>query len=402
MNFSLYIAKRYLLSKSSNNAINFITLIAAVSIVLGALSLFIVLSGFAGLKDYTLQFTSLIDPDLKAESSLGKSFYVSETDLEKLKAIDGVAIFSKVIEERVFVSYENRSYPNAYIKGVDENYKKINAVDSIVVLGSWFASKSNQIVVGWGVSNRLSIGVLDYGKSVSLYIPKPGKGQITDVNQAFNTINPVNVGVFDINETLNDKYIYAPIEMAQFLLGYEKNQVSALEFQLKENVDEELIRKEILAILGDKIVLKNRAQLNDALYKMLNTEYLVVYLVFTLVLIIALFNLVGTIIMMILDKKKTLQTLFSLGATIKDIRKIFFLQGSLMTLFGGLIGLLLAYLIVQAQITFGLVMLTDSLPYPMAIKIENILIVFITISVLGILASKIASVRISKNLVSFN
>ncbi len=401
MNFSLYIAKRYLLSKSSNNAINFITLIAAISVVLGALSLFIVLSGFAGLKDFTLQFTSLIDPDLKAEAAVGKSFTITSEELSALQNHPDIVSFSQVVEERVFITFEDRNYPNAYVKGVDENFESVNAIDSVVPLGSWFSEKSNQIVTGWGIANRLNIGVMDYGKSVELYIPKPGKGQVTDVKQAFTSVNAINVGIFDINEATNDKYIYAPIDMARHLLGFNENQVTALEFKTSETVSETNAREAISTILGDKIILKNSEQLNDALYKMLNTEYLAVYLIFTLILIIALFNVVGTIIMMILDKRKTLHTLYHMGATVKDIRRIFFLQGSLMTVFGGLIGLLVGYLIVQAQISFGLVKITPSLPYPMGLKWENFLIVFITISVLGILASKVASVRITKNLISY-
>lgn len=401
MNFSLYIAKRYLLSKSSNNAINFITGIAAISVILGALSLFIVLSGFAGLKDFTLQFTSLIDPDLKAEAAVGKSFKISSEELSSLQNHLDIVSFSQIVEERVFITFEERNYPNAYIKGVDEHFESVNAIDSVVPLGSWFSEKSNQIVTGWGIANRLNIGVMDYGKSVELYIPKPGKGQVTDVKQAFTSVKAINVGIFDINETTNDKYIYAPIDMARYLLNFDDNQVTALEFKIREGVSETDAREVISSILGDKVILKNTEQLNDALYKMLNTEYLAVYLIFTLILIIALFNVVGTIIMMILDKKKTLHTLYHMGATVKDIRRIFFLQGSLMTVLGGLIGLLVGYLIVQAQISFGLVKITPSLPYPMGLKWENFLIVFITISVLGILASKVASVRITKNLISY-
>ncbi|PWK20519.1 ABC transporter permease [Xanthomarina spongicola] len=399
MNFSLYIAKRYLLSKSSNNAINFITIIAAIGVVLGSASLFIVLSGFAGLKDFTLQFTSIIDPDLKAEASVGKSFLISEDEFSKLNNLETVAFYSKIIEERVFITFEDKSYPNGYIKGVDENFEIVNAIDSVVVLGSWITQKTNQIVSGWGIANTLSFGVLDYGKRVNIYVPKPGKGQITSVKQAFNTFDAVNVGVFDVNENLNDKYIYAPFDMARALLNYKENEVSAIEFKLKENATEEQARKEITSVLGEKITLKNSAQLNDALYKMLNTENLAVYLIFTLVLIIALFNVIGSIIMMILDKKNTLKTLFNLGATIQNIRKIFFLQGSLMSIVGGLIGLVLGCLIVWLQKTFSLIMITQSLPYPVTLKAENLIIVFVTISVLGIIASKIASVRISKNLV---
>lgn len=399
MNFSLYIAKRYLLSKSSNNAINFITIIAAIGVILGSASLFIVLSGFAGLKDFTLQFTSIIDPDLKAEASVGKSFLISEDEFSKLNQLESVASYSKIIEERVFITFEDKSYPNAYIKGVDENFEIVNTIDSVLVLGSWITQKTNQIVSGWGIANTLSFGVLNYGKRINLYVPKPGKGQITSANQAFNTFDAVNVGVFDVNENLNDKYIYAPIEMAKALLNYKENEVTAIEFKLKEGVSEVQGRKEIISVLGDKIQLKNSTQLNDALYKMLNTENLAVYLIFTLVLIIALFNVIGSIIMMILDKKKTLKTLYNLGATISNIRNIFFLQGSLMTIVGGLIGLILGCFLVWLQQTFSLIMITSSLPYPVTLKAENLLIVFVTISVLGIIASKIASVRISKNLV---
>lgn len=400
MNFSLYIAKRYLLSKSTNNAINYITLITAISVIIGALSLFIVLSGFAGLKDFTLQFTSLIDPDLKAEAASGKSFIISEAEISSLQNNADIVSFSKVVEERVFVSFEGRSYPNAFIKGVDSNYNLVTSVDAIIPLGSWFSDKTNQIVTGWGISKRLSMGVLDYGKTVDLYVPKPGKGQVSDIKQAFNTVKAINVGIFDVNETLNDKYIFAPIEMAQHLVNYDDNEVSAIEFKLKPHANEEDVREAIGSILGNKVVLKNKSELNDALHKMLNTENLAVYLIFTLILIIALFNVVGSIIMMILDKKKSIHTLYNLGATIKDIRRIFFLQGSLMTVVGGLTGLGLGLILVFLQKNFSLIMLTNSLPYPVSIKLENVVLVFVTISILGIGASKVASGRISGNLIS--
>lgn len=399
MNFPLYIAKRYLRSKSSNNAINFITIIAAIGVILGAASLFIVLSGFSGLKDFTLQFSTIIDPDLKAVPSTGKSFIITEQQQQQLAALEDIASYSKIIEERVILSFDNKNYP-AYIKGVDQNYSVVNAVDSVIVQGSWIAPNTTQMVAGWGVSNQLSLGVLDYGKSVTIYVPKPGTGQITSTKSAFNAIHCINVGLFDINETLNDTYVYADLNITQDLLSYTPNQVSGIEFKMQANTDETTVKNKLTSILGNTIVIKNRAQLNDALYKMLNTENLAVYLIFTLVLIIALFNVVGSIIMMILDKKKTLSTLFKLGASIKDIRKIFFYQGSLMAILGGILGIVLGLIIVGLQQTFSLVMITPSLPYPVAITVANIVVVFITISVLGILASKVASVRISKSLIA--
>ena len=398
MKFPLYIAKRYLLTKSSNNAINFISIIAAIGVIIGSASLFIVLSGFAGLKEFSLQFTTMIDPDLKAIPSAGKSFFVSEEELLKLEKSSSVKSYSKVIEERVILNFDDKKR-TATIKGVDENYQKVNKIDSVIYQGSWIANELNQVVVGWGISNDLSFGVLDYAKAIEIYVPKPGKGQITSINSAFNSIKVVNVGIFQINEDLDNKFVFANLETAQSLLSFKNNQISSIEFKLNEDIEEENAIDAIQIILGDKVTLKNRAQLNDALYKMLNTENLAVYLIFTLVLIIALFNVIGSIIMMILDKKKSLNTLFNLGLTLRDIRNIFFYQGSLMSLFGGVIGLVLGFIIILLQETFSLIMITPSLAYPVSVVPLNFIIVLLTISILGIIASKIASRRISRNLI---
>lgn len=398
MNFPLYIAKRYVRSKSSNNAINFITIIAVIGVILGAASLFIVLSGFAGLKDFTLQFSSQIDPSLKAETAVGKSFVFTENDAAKINQIASISNYSKIVEERVAITSNNKN-TLATLKGIDAAFEKIVAVDSIIESGSWLEQKSKQIVVGWGVSKNLSLGVLDYTKPITIYVPKPGKGQITSTKNAFNTVNASNVGVFYINEKLNDSYVFAPIDLAQNLLNYNTNQITAIEFDLKPDADVELTKQQIKSVLGDKVILKTREQLNDALYKMLNTENLAVYLIFTLVLIIAFFNIIGSLIMMMLDKKRSLNTLFNIGVTVKDIRRIFFYQGALMSVIGGFIGLAVALIITLIQKQFSLVMITPSLAYPVTIKLENFIIVFLTISILGLVASKIASVRITKSLV---
>ena len=401
MSFPLYIAKRYLRSKSSNNAINFITYIAIIGIVLGSASLFVVLSGFAGLREFTLQYTTIIDPDLKAEATIGKSFILEPNTQEKLNAISGIASYSKIVEERVIASFDGKKQP-LFIKGVDANYTKLNVVDSILWKGSWLTDKTNQVVVGYGVSNSLNIGLLDYGKRITLFVPKPGKGQITSIEQAFNQVQTTNVGVFTVNEKLDDSYIFSSIEVAQELLSFKDNQITNIEFRLKEGANEDEVKSQIQAILGDNITLKNTAQLNDALNKMLNTENLMVYLLLTLVSIILIFNVIGSIIMMILDKKRTLTTLYSIGATLKDIRRIFFIQGAAMTIIGSLLGLFIGYLVSLNQIygpEFLKVYITSSLPYPLAIKFENILLVFITITVLGVIASKIASARITKEMV---
>ncbi len=398
MNFALYIAKRYLFSKSSNNAINFITIIAAFGVIIGSAALFIVLSGFAGLKEFSLQFSEIVDPDLKAITAKGKSFNITNDQLNALNNVEGIASYSKIIEERAILNYDEKKLIVS-LKGVDENYPHAT-VDSILAQGQWFAPGSDQIVAGWGVSSALSFSVFDFGKTISISVPKPGKGQPSSVAAAFRSISAINAGLFLINEDLDNTLVYANLETVKYLLNYKDNQLSALEFQLEDLDNIALVKQELIDILGDAVIIKNRAQLNDALYKMLNTENLVVYLIFTLILVIALFNVIGSIIMMILDKKKNLNTLFNLGVTLRDLRRIFFVQGSLMSVLGGALGLLLGFIIIWLQSEFGLIDIVPNIPYPVSIIPINFVVVFATISVLGILASKIASARISKQLIT--
>ncbi len=374
------------------------TIIAASGVVVAAAALFVVLSGFAGLKDFSLEFTSFVDPDLKILPVQGKSFLLTDKDSTALSNIEGIASYSKIIEERIIIEFDNKNVL-ASLKGVDQNYLKVTSIDSMIIQGQWFEKGSGQLVSGWGIAHDLSFGVLDYGKTLSIYVPKPGVGQISSIRGAFNSLNMVNIGVFDVNEDLNSAYVYTDIVNARYLMDYEKNQVSSIELKLQPNANETKVRKAILENFDTNVIVKNRAQLNDALYKMLNTENLVVYLIFTLVIIIALFNVIGALIMMILDKKGSLHTLYNIGATTKDIRSVFFLQGSLMTILGGIVGVFIGFVLVVLQQQFALVMITPSLPYPVQIQILNIFVVLITITILGLIASKIASGRITEKLV---
>ena len=374
------------------------TIIAASGVVVAAAALFIVLSGFAGLKDFSLEFSSFVDPDLKILPEQGKSFVLTDKDSTALSKIEGIASYSKIIEERIIIEFDNKNVL-ASLKGVDANYLKVTSIDSMIIQGQWFEKGSGQLVSGWGIAHNLSFGVLDYGKTLSIYVPKPGVGQISSIRGAFNSLNMVNIGVFDVNEDLNSTYVYTDIVNARYLMDYAKNQVSSIELKLLPNVNENTVKKAILENFNTKVIVKNRAQLNDALYKMLNTENLVVYLIFTLVIIIALFNVIGALIMMILDKKGSLHTLYNIGATTKDIRRVFFLQGSLMTILGGFVGVVIGFIVVVLQQQFALVMITPSLPYPVKIQIVNVMLVLITITILGLIASKIASGRINETMV---
>lgn len=401
MNFSLYIAKRYLFSKSSNNAINIITIIAAIGVVVGAFSLFIVLAGFAGLKDFSLQFTNVFDSDLKVFPAKGKTISFSEAQRDQLNQIDGVAVYSEIIEERVFVHYKGKNHI-AYIKGVDSNYGKVTVIDSIMFYGEWFVPDEHEVVVGLSTIAKLSMGVRDYSSPLEIYVPRPGTGQINvmDPSKAFTKKKAIVAGVYQVTEDLDGKYVFSDIDFAKNLLSIDDNTISSLELKLSENASEATVRNQILELFPEDVIIKNRIQQNDALYKMLKTENIAVYLIFTLVLIIALFNVIGALIIMILDKRKNIRTLYNMGATLSHIRRIFFLQGTLMTALGGILGVIIGVIAVSVQLKYPFIYITETLPYPTKLEPLDGIIVLATIMVLGIIAAWIASSRVREKLVS--
>ncbi len=395
MNISLYIAKRYLYSPSKNKAINVISRIASLGIVVGAMALFVVLSVFSGLRDFSLTFINKSDPDLKIAAHAGKSFFINPKQETQIQAVEGVAHYSKIIEERVLFGFGDKQQV-AYLKGIDANFNKVNAFDKNIFNGEWLESKSGQVVVGYGIAQKLSMGLLDFNTAFEVLVPKPGKGAIENPEDSFNKTTLLPVGIYNINEDLDLKYVFCDLGLMQELMQYKNNQISGIEIKLKPNADEEAVTKSITTIFHNKIVVKNRIQLNESLYKMLNTENTVLYLIFTLVIIIALFNLIGALIMMILEKKSNLKTLYNLGVEVKSLQKIFFYQGVLLSLLSGLLGLFLGMVMVLLQSQFQFIMITAALAYPVVFSIENMAIVFVTNLLLGSLAAFIASSQVTK------
>lgn len=398
MSFPYYIAKRYLFSKTSNNAINIITLIASFGVIVGSLALFIILSGFSGLKTFSYSLLDVSDPDIEITSTKGKSFFITEDLQSKLTSNTSIKETTKIIEERVFLEY-NEKTEIAFIKGVEDNYTNISKIDSSLSQGSWLQEEyNNTAVIGRGISNKLSLGVLNYGVPLKIMIPKPGKGFI-DPRNPFYKIETQIVGIYLGTEEFEGKYVFTSIEEARGLLRYKENQVSAIELRVNNAEDSDDVAKDLRNILGPEFKVQTKEQLNEVYYKVINTENFVSYLIFTLIVIIALFNVIGAIIMMIIDKKQNLKTLFSLGATIKEIKKIFILQGFLLTFFGMFVGLVLGIILVFLQKKFELFMIVPNLAYPVEFKFMNLLIVFCTITVLGFIAAKIASSRISADFI---
>ncbi|WP_233861082.1 ABC transporter permease [Tenacibaculum piscium] len=395
MKFSLYIAKRYLFSKTSTNAINIITFIAVFGVVVGALALFVILSGFSGLRTFSDSMLNASDPDIKITSVQGKSFKYSDTVHQKLIEHSEIKTVSKVIEERVFLKYKDKSQV-AYIKGVGDNYNGIISVDSLLTVGTWLdPTYKNTAVIGYGISYKLSLSVLNFGEPLQILVPKPGKGFI-NVNNAFRSVSTQVIGAYSGSEEFQNKYVFTELSLAQELLNYDENQISGIELKLQPTVDLDDFQQKLQQNLGTNFEVKTRAQLNALYYKVINTENFISYLIFTLIIAIALFNVIGSIIMMIIDKRKNLKTLYNLGASIEEIKKIFVLQGFLLTLVGMFIGLILGVLLVIIQQRYELFMITQNLAYPVEFRWTNLIVVMFTISILGYISAKIASSRISK------
>ncbi len=399
MNFSFYIAKRYVFAKSGNNAINIITIIASFGVIVGSLALFIILSGFSGFKNFTNEMLDYSDPDIKITAVKGKSFLLTDSIRNLLKENKDIKATANVVEERAFLQNKQRDQI-AFVKGVSANYMAITRIDSTLHVGQWLdSSYLNTGVIGYGIADKLSLSVFSFGEALRIRVPKPGKGLILSESAAFNATDVQITGVYNGLEEFANKYVYVNLALAQRLLKYKKNQVTAVELRLKENVDAAGFANTLQKKLGAQFNVETKTQFNALTYKVLNTERLISYLIFTLIIIIALFNVIGAIIMMIIDKKQNLKTLFNLGVTIKEIKKIFVLQGFLLTLFGLTIGLVVGVTLVFLQKKFEFFMITQTIPYPVEFEFFNVVSVAVTIGVLGFIAAKIASSRISPNFI---
>ena len=396
-----FIAWRYVRSKSSQNVINIINRMSIFVLIVGGASLMIVLAGFSGLRTFSMSFSNFFDPDLKVFPKTGKTFSLSPMQETTLKESGVVASYTKVLEERVFLNSRGKNYI-AYIKGVDENYPKVNAVDSILVISpkEWLLSE-DYVVVGNIIAETLNLGLFTSTTPLQIIVPKAGKGSITSSSTPYREETVLLSDYYQVTEDLDSKYVFATLSLAQRLTGVQSNEVSAVEVKLSKGISATEGKKRLQKVLGDSFVIKDRMALNEDLYKMFQTENLATYLIFTLVLIVALFNLVGAIIMMILDKRKNLYTLFALGMTQRQIRAIFFLQGVIVSLLGAVFGVGLGISIAWLQKTYPMLYINPNaavpIAYPMDIRLLEIVVVFFTIFVLGIIASAIGASRTKIN-----
>ena len=390
MSVVIKIAWRYFFSKSGQTVINRINSIALLVIIVATSALMIVLSAFSGLKDFGLSFSNIFDPDFRIIPKLGKTISLDSSKIRRLEKVDGIKAFSPILEEKVFLSFKEKNQV-AHLKGVGLDYLNVIPADSLVSVGEWLVPESNAIVAGYGIGADMNLGVYDYGSFLNISIPRKNLNSSLRQNP-FYTQQAVTIGLYQISEDIDKKYIFSTLDFARDLLQYPQNVFSSIEIKASPEANSKDLKKKIQKIMGDSVQIKDRTQINTALYKMLNTEHLAIYLIFTLVLIVALFNVVGALVMMILDKKPQMNILKAMGITQHQLGQTFFLLGMMIVLFGGIIGLVLSSVLILIQQWDPFINIPGtSLAYPVKWEFENILIVMGTLLLLGSLASAWAS-----------
>ena len=388
MIFKSYIyrlAVRYFFSKDSKTIVNRINGFAFLMIVAASSVLLIVLSAFAGLKDFGLAYTSSFDPDLKIVPETGSYFILKDEGLDKIRSIGFVKEASPVIEEKVVLSNELNSGATI-LKGVDSDYHLLGVLDSLSLIGVFSPSKGNSLYLGADLASSLEV-VMSEDFSLLATAAKKKTNSLFSFTP-FNSTKLEIEGIYQISLDIEKKYAFAPIKTVASLIGVGENSYTSIEVVTNGFVSKVSLSKEVKELFGSNVVVLDKQDLNPALYKMLNTENLAVYLIFSLVALIAMFNLVGSLTIMMVEKKKDLRILKSLGGKEGDFNKIFFTLGVFTSTFGAFLGIVLAWVVVVVQNSYSLVLVPGtSLPYPISLTFMNVFIVFSTIFFLGVLTS---------------
>jgi lipoprotein-releasing system permease protein len=391
MNLPFYIARRYLLAKKSHNAINIISGISVSGVAVGTMALITVLSVFNGFDSIIKSLYNSFDPEIKITIAEGKTFNPGDHGFDQIRNHPSVAYYSEVLEENALLRYGDRQHI-ATVKGVDDQFSLVTGIDSMIVDGEYALWDKNRpkAVVGLGVAYHLAIG-LNFLNPINIYVIKR-KGNISmNPERAISRKFIFPSGMFSIEQEINSRYLLVPMAFARDLLQYT-NEVSAIELKLKEDADTEMVQLDIENILGDEFVVKNRNEQNELFYRIMKSEKWAIFFILTFILIIASFNIIGSLTMLILDKTEDIETLDSLGASVGLIKRIFLLEGWMISITGAIIGLLLGSLISWLQQEYGLIKLSGSGSfiidaYPVVYQFADVIKVFFTVIGIGFLAA---------------
>jgi lipoprotein-releasing system permease protein len=400
LNLSLYIAKRYLFSRKKRNAINIISFISVLGVAVGVTALVVILSVFNGFDAVIKSLISSFDPDIKITLVEGKTFLPEDAGKTSILEIEGVKAVSEVMEENSLVRYDEKQFI-ATLKGVDEEFIHVTGIDTMIREGDFILEQNNKpfAVVGYGVAYSLRVG-LNFIKPLVFYVPKrTGEYSMVNPENSFNREVVFPSGIFSIEQSYDSRYILLPIQVVRNLLDYNY-EVSALEIKTEDDASLEEIKTRIREIAGEKFKVRDRYEQNEMFYRIMRSEKWATFLILTLILVIASFNIIGSLTMLIIDKKDDINILRNMGANDKLIRNIFLVEGWLISIIGSFAGILLGTLISLLQEHFEIIKIGGSGTfvidaYPVHYQFTDILLVWATVLLIGFIAAWVPARRVS-------
>ena len=393
MQLSLFIAKRYLVSKKSHNLINIISLITVVGLTIGTAALIIVLSVFNGFESVIKSMYNVIDADFELTAAQGKTFHFSDLPAEKIRELDGVKGVAGIFEEDVLYKYREEQYI-AKIKGVSENYTTLSGIDTMLMDGTFLLQQgdANFAVVGAGVAWYLGVNIRSITDLLNVYVPKRGNPSSFNITNAFHVEAIHPAGVFSVQQEFDERYVIVPMRFVRKLLDYT-DEVTSVDVFVESGADYDQIQADMEHVLGPDFVVKNRFQQNETLFKLLTSEKTAIFFILVFILILTSINMIGSLSILIVEKLKDIAVLKSMGATKKLVFRIFMSEGLLISLLSAAAGLFIGFVILYMQQQFGIVKLGSQEgafiieSYPVAMKWMDFLYVFLTVMCIGILAT---------------
>ena len=395
MSISSFISKRFFLSKSSWNIVNIISHVASFVLVIATCAFFVVLSVFSGLKDFGLNYSKSFDPDIKISHLKEKHFNITSLPVEKIVKLFGVSHLSQIIEEKVLLNNDDKnSY--GFLTGLDQAFSSVVEIDSVLVMGRWVSQDLNDVVVSATIADNLNLGLFNYDGGLNILVPSIGK-RSSVLKNPFDSMFLMPTGIFQSGDETDQKNVFTSLGSARKLLSLKEGFVSGVLIKANNNIDNLDLSEKIFSIVGEDFVVKTREQLNETYYKMIKTEGLILNLLMSLILIVAMFNTVGAVIIMIIEKQKNIRTLYKVGATKLQVQNVFFKHGLLLSYSGGLFGLALGCFVVYVQEAFGLILLSGtSIPYPVSFDSANFVLVVGWLLFVGAAGSYLASLVTKK------
>jgi len=393
MNLSLFIARRYLVSKKSHNAINIISGVALGGIAIGTMALIIVLSAFNGISDLVKSLYNSFGADIEITAVKGKTFLPTGSRFESLRNINGIKYVDETMQDKALLKYGDQQVL-ASIKGVGSNFAAMTHFDTLIREGKYYLKDGDSYYgeFGIGVADKLGINSSDQNyTAVSCYAPKRGlENSSLNPEDAIIQLPLYRSGIFSINDDFDSRYVIVSLDFARKLFDYRDSSVTSLEIGLANPATSDMVKKQIKDLLGVDYTVKDRFEQNELLFKTLKSEKLWTFIILVFILIIATFNIVGSLSMLIIDKQKDISILHNMGAEINSIQKIFMYEGILITVLGSAIGLLLGTVICILQIKFKLVTMAGNFvvdAYPVSMQASDYVAILVCVLIIGFLAS---------------